>query len=115
MILGTSASGSLKLIVLSCLAAVIGFYPEPVLATSKPNVVLILADDPGWSDTTLFGATRLYKTPNIERLVFRGMTFTHAYSCSPLCSPTRSSILTGLSPARTGITAPNCHLPQVVC
>ena len=42
------------------------------------------------------------------------MLFTHAYAASPLCSPTRSSILTGLSPARTGITTPNCHLPQVV-
>ena len=42
------------------------------------------------------------------------MTFTRAYSASPLCSPTRSALLTGLSPARTGITTPNCHLPQVV-
>jgi arylsulfatase A-like enzyme len=42
------------------------------------------------------------------------MTFTHAYSSSPLCSPTRSAILTGLSPARTGITTPNCHLPKVI-
>jgi arylsulfatase A-like enzyme len=42
------------------------------------------------------------------------MTFTRAYSASPLCSPTRSAILTGLSPARTGLTAPNCHTPKVV-
>lgn len=82
-------------------------------AESKPNVVFILADDLGWSDTTLFGTTHFYKTPNIERLAKRGMTFTHAYSASPLCSPTRASILTGLSPARTGITTPNCHLPIV--
>ncbi|TWT60662.1 sulfatase [Rubinisphaera italica] len=83
-------------------------------AASKPNVVFILADDLGWSDTTLFGTTNFYKTPNIQRLAERGMTFTRAYSSSPLCSPTRASILTGLSPARTGITAPNCHLPQIV-
>jgi arylsulfatase A-like enzyme len=81
---------------------------------SKPNVVLILADDLGWSDTTLFGTTSFYKTPNIERLAARGMTFTRAYSASPLCSPTRASVLTGLSPARTGITAPVCHMPQVL-
>lgn len=85
----------------------------PAAPKSSPNVVLILADDLGWSDTTLFGTTRLYQTPNIERLAARGMTFTHAYSSSPLCSPTRASILTGLSPARTGITAPVCHLPKV--
>ena len=79
-----------------------------------PNVILILADDLGWSDTTLYGHTQFYQTPNIERLAKRGMTFTHAYSASPLCSPTRSAILTGLSPARTGITTPNCHVPQIV-
>jgi arylsulfatase A-like enzyme len=78
------------------------------------NVVFILADDLGWSDTTLYGKTTFYQTPNLERLAARGMTFTRAYSASPLCSPTRSAILTGLSPARTGITTPNCHLPQVV-
>ncbi len=83
-------------------------------SAAKPNVVFILADDLGWSDTTLFGTTKFYRTPNIERLAARGMTFTHAYSSSPLCSPTRASILTGLSPARTGITAPTCHLPKVV-
>ncbi len=80
---------------------------------SKPNVVFILADDLGWSDTMLFGTTKFYKTPNIERLARRGMTFTRAYSSSPLCSPTRASVLTGLSPARHGITSPNCHLPKV--
>lgn len=80
----------------------------------RPNVVFILADDLGWADTTLYGHTRYYQTPNIERLAKRGMTFTRAYSASPLCSPTRSAVMTGLSPARTGITTPNCHLPQVV-
>jgi arylsulfatase A-like enzyme len=81
---------------------------------TKPNIVFILADDLGWADTTLYGHTRLYQTPNIQRLAERGMTFTRAYSASPLCSPTRSAILTGLSPARTGITSPNCHLPEVI-
>lgn len=81
---------------------------------SKPNVVFILADDLGWSDTTLYSTTSLYQTPNIQRLAQRGMTFTRAYSSSPLCSPTRASVLTGLSPARHGITAPTCHLPKVI-
>jgi len=80
----------------------------------RPNVIFILADDLGWSDTTLFGATKLYQTPNVERLAKRGVTFTQAYSASPLCSPTRSAILTGLSPARTGITMPHCHDPEVL-
>ena len=80
----------------------------------RPNIVLVLADDLGWSDTTLYGTTKYYQTPNIERLAKRGMTFTRAYSASPLCSPTRSALLTGQSPARTGITVPNCHEPRVV-
>jgi arylsulfatase A-like enzyme len=75
---------------------------------------VILADDLGWSDTTLYGNTAYYQTPNIERLAKRGMTFSRAYSASPLCSPTRSALITGQSPARTGITVPNCHVPQVV-
>lgn len=80
----------------------------------KPNIVFILADDLGWADTTLYGHTKYYRTPNVERLARRGMTFTRAYSASPLCSPTRASILTGLSPAHIGITTPACHLSQVV-
>lgn len=73
------------------------------------NVVFILADDLGWSDTTLYGTTKLYKTPNVQRLAERGMTFSRAYSNSPLCSPTRASILTGQTPARHGSTAPQHH------
>ncbi len=83
-------------------------------AKKQPNVIFILADDLGWTDTSLYGHTEFYKTPHVERLAKRGMTFDHAYSASPLCSPTRSAILTGLSPARTGLTSPNCHLPAVI-
>ncbi len=83
-------------------------------APSSPNVIFILADDLGWADTTLYGHTKFHKTPNLDRLAKRGMTFSRAYSASPLCSPTRSAILTGLSPARTGITTPNGHVPEIV-
>ena len=83
-------------------------------AEQKPNILFILADDLGWADTTLYGHTSLYETPNLERLATRGMTFNRAYTASPLCSPTRSSILTGLHPARTGLTTPNCHKPEIV-
>lgn len=81
-----------------------------ITAQSKPmNVVFILADDLGWADTTLYGHTEYYRTPNLERLAKRGMTFTRAYANSPLCSPTRASILTGQTPARHGSTAPQHH------
>ncbi|MBI4979138.1 MAG: sulfatase [Spirochaetes bacterium] len=77
----------------------------------KPNIVFILADDLGWRDTTPFGST-FHGTPNIDRLVKRGMMFTQAYAANPLCSPTRSSIMTGLWPARIGITTPVCHVKE---
>ena len=83
------------------------------LTAERPNVVFMLADDLGWSDTTPYGST-FYETPNIERLARRGMLFTNAYSASPLCSPTRASILTGQYPGRLRFTTPAGHLPQEI-
>ena len=80
---------------------------------ARPNVVFILADDLGVNDLSLYGS-RFHETPNIDALAKRGMRFDRAYSASPLCSPTRASILTGLHPARIGITSPTCHLPEVI-
>jgi arylsulfatase A-like enzyme len=91
------------------------FTCSPLSGADRPmNVVLILADDLGWSDCTLYGTTRFYHTPNLDRLARRGMTFTRAYSDSPLCSPTRASLLTGLAVARHGISAPTGHTPEVI-
>ena len=106
---------SLPCIILIALASLTLATPLFAVAPSgRPNIIFILADDLGWSDTTLYGTTKYYQTPNLERLAQRGMLFTRAYSSSPLCSPTRASILSGQHPARVGITAPVCHLPAVV-
>jgi arylsulfatase A-like enzyme len=94
-------------VLLACLVSL-----SPLVAADKPNIIFILADDLGAHDLGCFGST-FYETPNIDRLAKRGTRFTQAYAASPLCSPTRSSILTGQYPARTGITAPVCHLPTV--
>ena len=94
--------------VLSAALPVILITPAIAVKPAR-NVVLILADDLGWADTTLYGKTSLYETPNIQRLAARGMTFTSAYA-SPICSPTRASIMTGQNPARHGMTAPAAHL-----
>ncbi len=99
-------------------AALLGLLlPPALLATAnaearQPNVLFILADDLGWADIGCYGST-FHRTPNIDRLRARGLKFTQAYSASPLCSPTRASIMTGLAPARIGITQPTCHLPTV--
>ncbi|MEO0413797.1 MAG: sulfatase-like hydrolase/transferase [Verrucomicrobiota bacterium] len=84
--------------------------PLSMKAESRPNILFIMADDLGWADTTLYGHTTLHETPHLQRLAERGMLFHRAYTSSPLCSPTRSAVLTGLHPARTGLTAPTCHI-----
>ncbi len=95
--------------IVAILALVVMSSPAVGADTSRPNVVFIMADDLGWADITPYGST-FHETPNLKRLAERSVRFTNYYAASPLCSPTRSSILTGLYPARTGITAPTCHL-----
>ena len=83
------------------LAGVTGCSNEP--SHAPPNFVFFLIDDLGWTDTGIYGST-FYETPNIDRLAVEGMRFTDAYAASPVCSPTRASILTGKHPARLNIT-----------
>ena len=68
-----------------------------------PNVVLILADDLGWADLGCYG-NAYHQTPNLDRLAAEGMRFTDAYAASSVCSPTRSSIMSGKYPARNDLT-----------
>src|SRR5689334_16053911 len=72
-------------------------------ATPKPNVVLILIDDMGWTDLACYGSD-LHETPHVDRLARDGMRFTQAYSACTVCSPSRAAILTGKYPARLHIT-----------
>ena len=81
--------------------------------TRPPNVLLILADDLSWADVSMHGS-RFHRTPHVDALAARGVRFSQAVSASPLCSPTRASILTGRDPARHGVTAPMGHLPEDV-
>ena len=82
-----------------------GCSSEPLAQpeTPKPNILFILVDDLGWADVGCFGS-KLYETPNIDRLASQGMKFTNAYAACPVCSPTRASIMTGRYPVRQGIT-----------
>ena len=69
---------------------------------TRPNIVLILADDLGWADLGSYGAD-LHETPHLDRLARQGVRFTQAYAMS-VCSPTRSAILTGKHAARLNFT-----------
>ncbi|MGL4630867.1 MAG: sulfatase [Leadbetterella sp.] len=87
----------LKILILS-----LSFF-NPILAQKKPNIVFILADDLGQEDLGCYG-NPFNETPNIDKLAKAGILFNQAYSCSPVCTPSRSGILTGKHPARTHIT-----------
>jgi arylsulfatase A-like enzyme len=82
---------------------------RPETASMPPNIILFLVDDMGWQDTSVpFHTERtvwnsLYRTPHMEELARRGMKFTQAYAAHPVCSPTRTSMMTGKNPARSHI------------
>ena len=78
---------------------------------SRPNLVLIIADDMNWDDCGAYGHPSI-RTPNIDRLATEGLLFQHAYLTTNSCSPSRSSILTGRYPHNTG--AEQLHWPLPV-
>lgn len=75
----------------------------------QPNIIFFVVDDMGWQDTSVpfwhdtTDLNRYFHTPNMEKLVSEGMKFTQAYACS-ICSPTRTSIMTGMNAARHRVT-----------
>jgi arylsulfatase A-like enzyme len=82
--------------------AMLPVMASPLLAqTRKPNIVFILTDDQGYGDLSLHGNTQL-KTPHLDSLATDGARFTR-FCSSPVCSPTRSSLLTGRYNYRTGV------------
>lgn len=68
---------------------------------NRPNIILILADDLGQTDISLYG-NKLVSTPNIDRIGRQGATFTEGYISSPVCSPSRAGLLTGRYQQRFG-------------
>ena len=78
-----------------------------VIAADRPNIVFMLSDDQGWSGLSVpmhpdFAGSKgeIFRTPNLEKLASQGMRFSAAYAPAPVCSPTRSSLQTGKSPAQ---------------
>jgi len=74
-----------------------------VVAEERANVIVLLADDLGWTDLGCYGSDS-HQTPIIDHLAARAMRFTDAYSSCTVCSPTRASIMTGKYPARLHLT-----------
>jgi arylsulfatase len=84
---------------------------ETSLAGSRPNMVLIIADDVSATDIGCYGNADV-RTPNLDRLASQGQMWSRAYLTATVCSPTRCSIITGRYPHNTG--APELHtaLPE---
>ena len=69
---------------------------------NKPNIILIMTDDQGWGQTGYYNHP-LLKTPNLDSMATNGLRLDRFYAGSPLCSPTRATVLTGRSNDRTGV------------
>ncbi|ANH82552.1 sulfatase [Niabella ginsenosidivorans] len=78
-----------------CLSAVLS------AAQKKPSIILFIADDLNQQDVGCYG-NKDVQTPNMDLLAAQGMRFTRAYAASPMCTPSRSAIFTGLYPFRNG-------------
>ncbi|MFY8327621.1 sulfatase [Pseudoalteromonas sp. ZZD1] len=80
----------------------IALATNDVSAASKPNIIVVMADDMGWGDSATYGHQTI-KTPNLDKLAAQGVKFTQGYSAAGVCSPARSAILTGRTPYRNGV------------
>ncbi|MDG0963857.1 MAG: arylsulfatase [Opitutales bacterium] len=76
------------------------FFPICTFGQNRPNVIIVMADDMGWSDIGCYGSE--IETPNLDRLAKNGLRFTQFYNTGRCC-PTRASLLTGTYPHQAGI------------
>lgn len=83
---------------------------RPSLEGARPNILLIMCDDMGWSDIGCYGGE--IQTPNLDRLAGEGLRFTQFYNCAK-CTTTRAAIMTGLHPRRGGRSLLNDNLVTV--
>lgn len=76
---------------------------DPAAAQSHPNILVIMADDVGYSNVGAYSHGMMVPTPNIDRIAREGMLFTDHYA-HPTCTPGRAAFITGQLPIRTGLT-----------
>ena len=91
-------------LLLACLffASLVAASRLTAFAADKPNVVVIFCDDLGYGDLGCFGHPTI-ATPNLDRMAAEGVKLTQFYSASPVCTPSRSALMTGRLPIRTGM------------
>lgn len=84
------------------LLAVFLLHTNNILSQTRPNIIYIMTDDMGYADLSGYGR-KGYQTPNLDKLASQGIKFINAYAGSALCTPTRTSFMTGRYPARTPV------------
>src|SRR5687767_3925179 len=92
---------SLRLLPILLVVGLFAAVPARAVASGKPNIVLVMADDQGWGDMA-YNGHRVLKTPHFDRMAAAGLRFSRFYAAAPVCSPTRASVLTGRHPNRMG-------------
>ena len=95
-------ANTLRISLLYLLVALAGCQPESSEKSNSPNVIFIMADDLGYADLGSYGQ-KVIKTPHIDALANRGVRFTQCYSGSPVCAPSRSTLMTGQHTGHTTV------------
>ncbi len=94
-----------SLVSLSLMCVLLGLFAVQSPANSpsnRPNIILIMADDMGWGDTSYSG-NPVQQTPHLDQMVEDGIRFDRFYSAAAVCAPTRASVMTGSTPLRVDI------------
>jgi len=86
----------------TAILALLIVIPGVAISATRPNVVLILSDDQGWTDYGFMNHPHI-ETPNLDRLAGEGILYERGYVTAPLCRPSLASLVTGLHPHQTGI------------
>ncbi|MES2647007.1 MAG: sulfatase [Bacteroidota bacterium] len=70
--------------------------------SQSPNIIFIMSDDMGYGDLGCYG-NKVHQTPNLDKLASQGIKMVNAYAAAPLCTPTRTALMTGRYPAKTPV------------
>lgn len=90
------------MVLLIVTSTLLSCFSKHVKQESKPNILFILVDDLGWSDTGFMGSP-VYETPNLDKLAMQSVVFSNGYAPAANCAPSRACILTGKNTPRHGI------------
>ncbi|XP_037582073.1 arylsulfatase B-like [Dermacentor silvarum] len=86
---------------LLCVLACVVWFSSPAECAARPNIIVVVADDLGWGDVSFHGSEQIH-TPNIDALAADGIVL-DSYYVSPMCTPSRATLLSGRHPIHTGL------------